>query len=38
MRAPAVHEHDWHLAEVCLEDGHAVEEYGCAVCGGVLFR
>ena len=34
----ALHEHDWRLSEVALEDGHATEEYGCLACGGVMFR
>lgn len=35
---PPTHDHDWQLAEVWLEDGHATEEYGCTGCGGVMFR
>ena len=38
MAAPAAHDHDWHLSEVWLEDGHATEEYDCTICGGVMFR
>jgi hypothetical protein len=36
--APAQpHDHDWRLAAVLYEDGHATEEYRCGLCGEVTF-
>ena len=33
-----VHQHEWHLVVVHLEDGVAAAEYACDACGSVDFR
>jgi hypothetical protein len=33
-----MHEHEWHLIVVHLEDGASSAEYLCDACGSVDFR